>query len=338
MSAPIPFTVIGGFLGAGKTTLLNHVLRQPGGRRYAVLVNDFGDLDIDADLIAAHDGETISLANGCLCCSIGDSLVDALVDLMARPDPADHILVEASGVAHPGRIADIAVIDPALTRDGVLVLVDADQIRALSADRLVGDTVLRQLQAADLLVVNKVDRVAPADLDTLDAWLTAQAPGALRVRATHGALPLQVLLGAARNSDARRLPADALDASTEASPSGSAAGDHAQGGTHEDGFRRVLLTELPAFTPASLAAFADALPDSVLRAKGFVAIQGETRLQLFQRVGRRWQLDPAPPSAQASPPVLVLIGTPQMPDAQALRTHLPAAFDTAAPAAAATGS
>ena len=328
MSTPIPFTVIGGFLGAGKTTLLNHVLRETGGIRYAVLVNDFGDLNIDAELIAAHDGQTISLANGCVCCSIGDSLVDALVDLMARPDPADHILVEASGVADPKRIADIAIIDPALTRDGILVLVDAVQIRALSGDRLVGDTVLRQLQVADLLVVNKVDLVPAAELDALDGWLATRAPGALRVQAAHGDLPIQVLLGAGRHTD----PAFAPDVVHDSGVHGAHEHDHATARTHEAAFRRALLTDLPPLTRETLAAFADALPDSVLRAKGFVAIQGQSWPYLFQRVGRRWHLGTAPQSARASRPALVLIGTSQMPDTHALRARLDAAAGAETPA------
>ena len=108
MTDAIPFTVIGGFLGAGKTTLLNRLLRGATGRRFAVMVNDFGALDIDGRLVAEHAGETIALANGCLCCTIGDSLVTTLLALLERSERFDHIVVEASGVADPGRIADLA--------------------------------------------------------------------------------------------------------------------------------------------------------------------------------------------------------------------------------------
>jgi G3E family GTPase len=334
---PIPFTVIGGFLGAGKTTLLNRVLREPDGVRYAVLVNDFGALDVDAGLIVAHDGETIALANGCLCCSIGDSLVDTLVDLMARPDPADHILVEASGVADPKRIADIAVIDPALARDGIVVLVDAAEVRRLAADPRVGDAVLRQLAVADLLVVNKADLVDPSTLDALDAWLAERAPRAPRLRAIRGELPVHVLLdrvasspagdpGATRGIADRtgHEPGRPQHREPRSEPDPGLGGG--RGHAHEDDFRRVLLTDLPVLSREAMAEFARGLPDTVLRVKGFVAIAGGAAPQLFQRVGRRWSLEAAAPGS--TPPLgLVLIGTPGMPGEAALRRELAAAAD-----------
>ena len=101
----LPVTVVGGYLGAGKTTLLNRLLADTQGRRLAVLVNDFGAVNIDAGLIANRDGETISLVNGCVCCSIGDNLGMTLYDLAERPDGPEHIVIEASGVADPARIA-----------------------------------------------------------------------------------------------------------------------------------------------------------------------------------------------------------------------------------------
>jgi G3E family GTPase len=190
--AMIPFTVIGGFLGAGKTTLLNRLLTGATGRRFAVLVNDFGALDIDSRLVAAHGGDTVSLANGCLCCSIGDSLVETMLRLLERPERFDHVVVEASGVADPGRIADIAVLEPQLTRDGVIVVVDAAEVRARAADRRVGDTVLRQIGAADLLVLNKVDLAE--DLPSLRGWLSALAPAPL-LEARHADVPIDLLFG-----------------------------------------------------------------------------------------------------------------------------------------------
>ncbi len=194
-----PFTVIGGFLGAGKTTLLNRLLRAETGRRFAVLVNDFGAFDIDGRLVVEHGGDTVALANGCLCCTIGDSLVTTLLALLEKPDRFDHIVVEASGVADPGRIADLAVLDPRLVRDGVIVVVDAASVRERASDRRVGDTITRQLTAADLLVLNKLD-LAP-DIAALRAWLTTRSSSPV-VEARHADVPLDLLFGLDRHGAA----------------------------------------------------------------------------------------------------------------------------------------
>ena len=131
---PVPLTIIGGFLGSGKTTLLNRILSQPQGRRFAVIVNDFGDIAIDEDLIASHDGQTIALANGCVCCTIGDNFLRTLLDTLKRDPQPDHIVVEASGVADPARIAEIAAIEKDLTLDGVIILADAAGLERQVAD------------------------------------------------------------------------------------------------------------------------------------------------------------------------------------------------------------
>lgn len=194
----IPFTVIGGFLGAGKTTLLNRLLSGSPRRRFAVLVNDFGALDIDGKLVAAHGGDTVSLASGCLCCTIGDSLIETLLKLLERPDRFDHIVVEASGVADPARIADLAVLEPRLVRDGVVVVVDAAEVRVRAADRRVGDTVMRQIKAADLLVLNKLDLAQ--DLAATRAWLAAQSLAPL-FEARHAEVPVDLLFGLDRRGE-----------------------------------------------------------------------------------------------------------------------------------------
>ena len=208
MTAPIPFTVIGGFLGAGKTTLLNRLLAGAGGRRFAVLVNDFGALDIDGRLIARHGGDTIALANGCLCCTIGDSLVSTVMSLLDKSNRFDHIVVEASGVADPGRIADLGVLDERLSRDGVVVVADAAQIRERAADRRVGDTVRRQLEAADLIVLNKVDLAD--DIAAMRCWLSTHSTAPV-LEASHCEVPLDLLFGLDRRGvSGRSTPANSF--------------------------------------------------------------------------------------------------------------------------------
>ena len=156
---PIPLTVIGGYLGAGKTTLLNQLLRHNAGRRLAVLVNDFGSINIDAALITQHDGETMSLTNGCICCSLANGFLTALTQLKERPEPPEHIIVEASGVADPLKIGQYGHL-PGFRLDGVIVLADAETVRRRARDSYVGRTVIRQLQGADVLILTKPDLVS----------------------------------------------------------------------------------------------------------------------------------------------------------------------------------
>ena len=167
----IPATIVAGYLGAGKTTLINRLLARPDLRNVAVLVNDFGAVNIDAALIRAHDGEALSLANGCVCCSIADDLAAALSRVLAMAPAPARIIIEASGVADPAKIAFYAQGWPGLHLDGVLTLVDAEQGPELARDKFVGPTVRRQISAADLLLVSKTDLAAVPD-----AWLRALAP------------------------------------------------------------------------------------------------------------------------------------------------------------------
>lgn len=281
MSELIPFTVIGGFLGAGKTTLLNRLLRGGEGRRFAVLVNDFGALDIDGGLVAAHSGDTIALANGCLCCTIGDSLVTTLLGLLERPERFDHIVVEASGVADPGRIADLAVLEPRLLRDGVIVIVDAAQVRERAADRRVRDTILRQLKAADLLVLNKTDLAD--DLPALRDWLGAQST-APTLEARHGDVPLELLFGLDRIG---------------------APGD----GATVDAFASWSYEWPEPVERADLLAMLREAPGEILRAKGIVCFaDAPDRRSAVHLVGRRLDVSDEGPWGDTPGSRLVMLG------------------------------
>jgi G3E family GTPase len=194
--------VLGGYLGAGKTTLLNHLLRHTQGRRIAVMVNDFGDIGIDADLIESTDGEVMSLAGGCICCSVGSDLVAALMALAQRVPPPDLVLIETSGVALPGSVARGARLAPGIEIDAVVVLVDAETIRPRAVDRHVGDTVLQQLAEADLLVLNKIDLVAPPVLAATRHWLAGIAPHARIIESVEAQVPTELILGLADETGA----------------------------------------------------------------------------------------------------------------------------------------
>jgi G3E family GTPase len=265
--AATPLTIIGGFLGSGKTTLLNHVLRAPHGLRIVALVNDFGEINIDAELIAKHAGRTISLANGCVCCSIGNRLVEALIDLTRAPDRPDHVLVESSGVADPARIAEIAFLERSFRLAGIVVVVDGERVHDLAQDTFVGDIVLAQIAAADILVLNKIDLTS--DVPGTAAWVRGHARRAEVIQASHGVVPIDILLG--------------LDTAVHAEV-------YARSPSHQEFVACAFTADRP-FRMEALRGVLDALPAGILRAKGVLLTDRDPgRPVVLQLVGRRWDL------------------------------------------------
>jgi G3E family GTPase len=280
----LPVTVIGGYLGAGKTSLVNHILASAG-ERVAVLVNDFGDVDIDSELIERRDGDTISLANGCICCSLVDGLAGALATVQAMEPRPHRLVIEASGVADPASIAAYGH-GPGLALDAVIVLVDAETIRTRAVDRYVGDTVQRQLRSADVLVLNKTDLVDEAAGRATAAWLAEQAPEAAIVEARQARVDPAVLFGALRGPPAGPPPAPA-DAS----------------GVFESWTWRGDLVERHRLE----ALMAD-LPEGAMRAKGLLRLTDDPgTAMVLQRVGRRWSLRPAAAEAGSGPGSRVVV-------------------------------
>lgn len=199
----LPLTIIGGYLGSGKTTLVNHLLRNADGKRLAVLVNEFGELPIDADLIEGQDGDVIALAGGCVCCSYGDDLTGTLID-MAKSDPApDHVLLEASGVAIPGAIAASLSLLADFELAGIVVVADAETVLDRTKDRYVGDTVKRQLMDADLLLLNKIDLVEEDEARSVVQQLISHAGEAIILPVANGEVELDVVLGGVENLEER---------------------------------------------------------------------------------------------------------------------------------------
>ena len=287
--------MIGGFLGAGKTTLVNHLLGELaalGGRRVAVLVNDFGSVDVDAALIAAQTADTIALANGCVCCQIGDDLAAALIRVLDAAEPFAAIVVEASGVSDPWRIAQIARAEPQLGLEGIFVVADAGTIVAHGRDPLLADTIARQLRAADLVLLNKIDLVDAPALAAARAWLAAAAGPIAIVETRDAKVPLALLIGDARDAGTAWHGARSL---REAAAAHGLAFDTS---THRP------LGELAA---AKLRALLGAMPEGVLRLKGWVRTD-ELAWAELQFSGRHGSLRRALAPPRDDVPVLVAIG------------------------------
>lgn len=278
MASPLPLTVIGGFLGAGKTTLLLRWLQQAQGRRIAVLVNDFGALNIDAALVAQAGGDAIALHNGCVCCAIGDDLSQALGRVLDAQPPFDAVVVEASGVSDPWRIAQVALVDRALSLAGVLLLVDSAALASQLADPLLTDTLTRPLAHADLVLLNKADAAGDAALAAARAWMARHADAVPVLATVQAALPAGLdeawLDGGqvhAHRGDGTLAGPPAPTCNTHA-PDTRPATIPLRPANHGAQFDHWSLQPLGLFDAARLRGWLQTLPAGVLRLKGLLPV------------------------------------------------------------------
>jgi cobalamin biosynthesis protein CobW len=300
----IPVTVITGFLGSGKTTLIRHLMQNPQGKRLAVLVNEFGTVGVDGDILKSCADENcpveniVELANGCICCTVADDFIPTIEALMAMPQRPDHILIETSGLALPKPLLkafDWPAIRSKITVDGVIALADAEavaagrfapDVAAVDAQRAADDSLDHetplsevfedQIACADLILLTKADLAGEAGLAAARAVIDAETPRKLPIlHVTDGAVDPRVILGlnAAAEDDIAARPShhDGHD-------------DH----EHDD-FDSVVI-DLPevADIDALVARVQQLARDQhILRVKGYVAVQGKPMRLLLQAVGER---------------------------------------------------
>ena len=198
----IPVTVVGGYLGAGKTTLINHILRNSG-QRIAVLVNEFGELAIDEDLIEAQEDGLISISGGCICCSFGNNLIGALIKLKDTYPRFDQIIIETSGVALPSSVSSGFQLIGEFEQHGILIVVDAEKIIGNSENKYVGDTIDRQIADADLILLNKCDLVNIEEMMKVKKWLMVKNSKAKVFPTKNAEVPVEIALVQFEQKDCR---------------------------------------------------------------------------------------------------------------------------------------
>lgn len=306
----LPVTIIMGFLGSGKTTLLNHILNDCQDLKVAVLVNEFGDIDIDSQLLVSVEEDMVELSNGCICCTINDDLVEAVYSILERNEKVDHLVIETTGVADPLPIALTFAMPPLrnLTQlDSIVTLVDAE---AFSPQHFESEAALNQVSYADIILLNKTDLAGPQQVDALEAWVREQKWGARILRSQNSNIPLPLILDTNLFQPERyTAEAKAMAKTTPDHPDPHCHNPHHHS-NHlvNDGFVSVAFE---SDRPFDLDKFqdwlADDLSENVFRAKGFLWFGTVAPRYIFQLSGKRYTLDtdqwPAAPKTQ-----LVLIG------------------------------
>jgi len=284
----LPLTVISGYLGAGKTTLLNAILARPLGQTITVLVNDFGEIAIDESLIINKTGDTIALTNGCVCCTIGGDLYDAIDKILTTEPRPDRLIIETSGVADPNKIIQIAVAEPDLRADRCATLIDCVNFTYSLRDPFLADSLLRQIQAADLLILTKTDLVSPDQITALVDQLAATAPG-IPIHAANTTLQTETLFGlSTRHTNPHT-------------------NDHIHHHDHGTEYATWAYDGPARFDPETLKTTSTPEASGCLRLKGHITtMSGETFA--VQRAGAQWQSDPIPARTDSQ---LVAIGTAQ---------------------------
>ncbi len=317
----LPVTIITGFLGSGKTTLLNHILRNQKGMRTAVLVNEFGEISIDAELIISSEADLVELNNGCICCTIRDDIAESVLRLMERTDKIDYLVVETTGLADPLPVA-LTFLGPELrdlTRlDSIITLVDASNF---APDLFNSDVAYSQIAYGDVILLNKTDLVEPAEIERLEKRIREIKEDARILRTVNSVVPLELILdtdlfqsSSLSQKEAHASHAHNHDHGHDHDHEHQHDYDHGHGHSHShpshievEGFNSLAFESDRPFSLDAFQNFLNELPDAVFRAKGILWFEESPERYIFHLSGRRYTLSsdawPRQPKNQ-----LVLIG------------------------------
>jgi G3E family GTPase len=321
----IPVTIITGFLGSGKTTLLNHILSNQEGLKTAVLVNEFGEIGIDNDLLVTTGDDMVELSNGCICCTINNDLVNAVYKVLERPDKVDYLVVETTGLADPLPVAMTFLgtdLRDVTRLDSIVTVVDAENF---SIDLFNSQAAENQIAYADILLLNKADLVDEADLDLLEVRVRDMKPGSRILRSVKGQVPLPLVLSVGLFESGKYFEkeddpdlsapaghdhpeAEAHDHSNCDHDHGHCEHDHDHGHPHDhhdhehhhyasdhlavDGFTSLSFASDRPFSVRKFQYFLDEqLPDNVFRAKGILWFEESPKRHVFHLSGKRFSLD-----------------------------------------------